>query len=225
MTVFIAQQLVFVHVPKTAGTTIRSLLESRFQPDAVFPSERLIAEHPAVYQDIQVVKDILGKSKISTPLIRSHIPYHTLLPFLPDDPTTLTMLRHPVRRTLSELYHHKRHFEIELQNTPLEELLELHPERYKPQWTYFGASLEEAIQTLHRFDWVGIQERCEESIAFMFRCIGWPPVSSVPMLNRAPDELPPISTAQLDLLIQKTLDDMVFYAQGLEIFRKRYANI
>jgi hypothetical protein len=85
-------KLFFMHIPKTAGMSMRQYLGEQYHPHEICPAERW--------------QDILGReaSLRSYCLIRGHFRYN-LRELVAPDARTLVVLRDPVRRTLSALRH------------------------------------------------------------------------------------------------------------------------
>jgi len=89
-------KLVFMHIPKTAGTTLITILDNNFQKKAIFPDQLdplLLRSYPAGY---------LGGFK----LFRGHFPLRALQ-HIPGPKFTFTMLREPRARILSQYHYHK----------------------------------------------------------------------------------------------------------------------
>src|SRR5262245_43916521 len=113
--------LYFLHIPKTAGTTFRTLLESRFRPEEVCP----------VYGRRELAGLAPGALD-SYRLFRGHLGF--LLPAVLGRPLTiLTLLREPVSTVVS-MYHffrrlpeHPLHPVIERERLTLDEFV-YHPE-------------------------------------------------------------------------------------------------
>lgn len=82
-------KLYFLHIYKTAGTTLSHLLESRFAADEVCPAHQL--EHLA-----RLPRDTLGRYR----LYRGHLGFK-LADFVPDEVLYVTLLRDPVEHVLS----------------------------------------------------------------------------------------------------------------------------
>jgi hypothetical protein len=113
--------LYFLHIPKTAGTTFRTLLESRFRPEEVCP----------VYGRPDLV-DLAPGALDGYRLYRGHLGF--LLPALVAQPlTVLTLLREPVSLVVSmyhfvrRLPHHPVYPIIERERLSLDEFLR-HPD-------------------------------------------------------------------------------------------------
>jgi hypothetical protein len=89
-------KLVFMHIPKTAGTTLITILDSNFQKRMIFPDQLdplLLRSYPAGY---------LGGFK----LFRGHFPLRALQ-HIPGPKFIFTMLREPRARILSQYHYHK----------------------------------------------------------------------------------------------------------------------
>ncbi len=221
MTVFITGQLCFIHVPKTAGTTLRSILEQHFHADAIAPRESDRKQRPECYFHLPSLVEQVGFERLHRSLlIRGHLPYHELLGVLPERPFAITLLRHPIRRALSEILHHQRHNQARFAHLSLEEMIRHHPQCYREQWRYFGATLSEAITTLETFDHVGIQEYFPDSVARLATQLHWPVPETLPIKNQADNYPSTLSLEALDLLIQALESDMEFYARALARFKK-----
>lgn len=82
--------LYFIHIPKTAGTTLIPLLDARFDADEICPAQ-LWRELVALPQES------LSRYRF----FRGHFGAGGLKPFLPESPLYLTMLRHPLPLTFS----------------------------------------------------------------------------------------------------------------------------
>jgi hypothetical protein len=82
--------LYFIHIPKTAGTTLISLLDAHFDVKDIFPAQlwKELAKLPPT--------DV-GKYR----LYRGHFGADGLKPFLPKPPVRITMLRQPIPLSLS----------------------------------------------------------------------------------------------------------------------------
>tara|TARA_B100000315_G_scaffold252780_2_gene290269 strand:+ start:1295 stop:2113 length:819 start_codon:yes stop_codon:yes gene_type:complete len=88
----VAQQIYFLHIPKTAGTSLRKVIESQFRPEEICPCSVMQELANVVRRDV---------SELATyPVIAGHMGY-TLLSLLPTPPRVITMLREPVARTIS----------------------------------------------------------------------------------------------------------------------------
>ncbi|WP_456413423.1 hypothetical protein [Thiolapillus sp.] len=107
----------FLHIPKTAGTTFRVLLENCFHMDEICPA----------YEFFQV-KQYSNEQLVRFRLFRGHMGYN-LVNYLPQAPRTLVMLRDPMERAVSHFEYirrdpaHPKHRIIHERNLGLKEYL------------------------------------------------------------------------------------------------------
>jgi len=85
--------------------------------------------------------------------------------------------------------------------------------------------LEDALDGLHRCDFVGLAERQDESVDWLARRLGWAPLTPLPMTNvtrmRLREE--EISAGALEGLRALTAMDRELYAQALRLYENRVA--
>lgn len=121
----------FVHVMKTGGTSFSELVRENFReferyPDVVLPPESDIIRRMEAYSFAsRLIEDVNAHPRLR--MVRGHVPY-AVRSLLNADYTAMTILRHPVERTLSYLNHCRR-FHREHANTPVEEI-------YEQPWFY-----------------------------------------------------------------------------------------
>tara|TARA_B100000315_G_scaffold252780_2_gene290270 strand:+ start:2287 stop:3099 length:813 start_codon:yes stop_codon:yes gene_type:complete len=85
-------QTYFLHIPKTAGTSLRSIIEEQFPKDHIAPFSYMHELANVVQRD---------KNELLTySLFAGHLG-HTLISLLPESPRVITMIREPVSRTIS----------------------------------------------------------------------------------------------------------------------------
>jgi len=167
------QRIFFIHIAKTAGTSMRQMLQIALGQRAIYPSNRDLALRADGGYPSQ--RELLG----ALPSVR---PYRVLIGHyvagimhdLPVRHRTATMLRDPVQRSLSMLAHVERHRglspEAVLDSEELcAELIADHQTRLlaaeMPREFMHPAadSLDRALRTVAALDYVGITERFEES--------------------------------------------------------------
>ena len=86
----------YLHIPKTAGTSVNAVLESYFDLDSIFQGkswQSLILHKPKNFSKIQLFSGHFG---------------YGLHRILKKKPVFLTMLRDPIQRTISDYYHIRR---------------------------------------------------------------------------------------------------------------------
>lgn len=166
----------FVHLPKTAGTTVHTVIRARC-PGALFGVRQEWKHWFAHPDEIPDAPAYLG-----------HMPYglHALLD---RELTYLTMLRHPVARAVSH-YHYLRQSPQDRSHQraagPIEDwaqdcdmnlmTLQLAGRRQGDPWLarrQDDALLGRALDNAATFTVIGFQERFDESLALMSARLGW----------------------------------------------------
>ena len=84
-------QLVFIHIPKTAGTSLRYMIEPHFGVSEICP----------LYNRGEL-EGVNSQYIERFPYIRGHIPYELMEKMLTRKRTWITMLRDPVERYISQ---------------------------------------------------------------------------------------------------------------------------
>src|SRR4051794_29871070 len=97
-------QVFFLHIPKTAGISLNHLIESHFDRDAIFPTY-------ATNDLLLLTKSTLEPYRY----FRGHIAYGILRRLLHRPPVSITMLRDPVDRALSQLAFLRENPELPIQ--------------------------------------------------------------------------------------------------------------
>jgi hypothetical protein len=186
-----AEILLFDHIGKTAGSTIRRVLWQVYGFERSFQST-VIGEHVARYHELCTRLDTEYPS-VSAIVAHTGYGLHERLPQR-HRYRLFTLLRDPVQRTLSHYY-----FEIQRgrlsASVPLVEWLEQDLERaYNVQTAFLGGLaieqhldgrpltkdrfteglLECAKASLHAYEVVGLTERFDESLLLLGRTFGWP---------------------------------------------------
>lgn len=117
----------FVHVMKTGGTSFADLLRANFPdreryPDYYLPPGTNIMRRMEAYMHVPQIVDDINALGEQFRIVRAHVPY-AVRELLTGRFVAMTLLRHPVERTLSYLKH-CRHYHREHENLALEEIYE-----------------------------------------------------------------------------------------------------
>lgn len=208
-------RIYFQHVPKTAGTTLRNHLILQMGDGRVAPMLRSISFADAMLE--------YGSFDVVTGHIAA-IPGDRL----PTNRTCITLLRDPLDRALSEFFFtttvHTSGVRVGARfNCRVDEWVATRTDsdvavlnaHMHALWAFgFGEprvpSIEERIRAakaaLDAFDFVGVQDELEESIAMLDFRMGWPALDTLPVDNPTPSrpataDLAPRTRARLlDLL-------------------------
>lgn len=182
----------FIHIPKTAGTSFRTMLEGYFKGTEIFPAraDRLKAAHLG-YPNMKEYLALSEAQKAEIQLFAGHLPYGTGKQLAPEL-KMLTFLRDPRERFISHVnYIHKNRLKKN-KNQSLEEtydelkvsLRNFHI-RYLAddkgdQLYYFrraakidDKALTQAKEHLASCAFIGISERFTESIYMAEKAFGW----------------------------------------------------
>jgi hypothetical protein len=95
-----------VHLQKTAGTSLRDRFRATFDPEAIYPNA---SDGPVGHSVVSVshLLDRWAQRRSQLRVIAGHFPLSTV-ELLGADFVTLSVLRHPVDRTLSYLRHQRQ---------------------------------------------------------------------------------------------------------------------
>jgi len=219
---------IFLHIPKTGGTTLRTVIRTQYPVEARFE-----IEHYDVPGSVDRLLGLDSDAQSKIRMIYGHHPFgiHSVFP---GDWRYLTVLREPAERILSH-YHYvirtpllRQHREIVEANFTLKEYVSRAPgARFfnNGQTRYLGASnflregvatrasLERAKDNLGRsFSVVGTTTRFDESLILMKRALGWDwPVyesRQVSPIKRSKDDLAP---DELDMIMELNDLDVQLY--------------
>lgn len=176
--------LLFLHLPKTAGTTLNRILEWQYNPLSIFTIDpyriRATAERLAQLSESR---------RRSIRVIRGHF-YYGLHDILPQGGTYITILRDPVARLFSSYYFvqrrplHPLHRKVKGGRISVEDFIRLTLHRQNLQCRMIagikgGEEIDErALEKAKRhladtFSVVGISDRFEESLMLMAATFGW----------------------------------------------------
>jgi len=188
-----AVRFFFVHLQKTAGTTLFRRLRHHFGPDGVYPTPIYQGDIEATL-DVDLLVERFAAHREQIRVVTGHFPLCTT-ELLDAEFVTFTLLREPVERALSFL-RHQRQIDPRFAGAPLEEIyatplfrdglvrnhmvrmLSLTVEEMTAgALTQVGvddARLERAKQNLvERIDVVGIQEEFEAFCLLLTERFGW----------------------------------------------------
>jgi len=181
------ETLIFLHVYKAAGTTLRKIIENNYDPSNLYTVS--IAERKSFSQ----FKELSDCERREFAIVQGHVRFglHELVP----RPTTyLTMLRDPVDRVLSDYFFilrapiHPLYERVALGNVTLRDYIrgkmslsvdngQVRVLCGEPDVAYGNCSrdmLEEAKHNLEEyFSVVGLAERFDESVMLIKRTFGW----------------------------------------------------
>ena len=95
--------VIFVHIPKTAGTTLRHIIQHQFKPNNIFEFYNLEKRQNRVTTGVEKLKSLSDSQKNAIKFVSGHAGFG-LHQFLQQPYTYITVLRDPVARIIS--YYH-----------------------------------------------------------------------------------------------------------------------
>jgi len=246
------EQLLFLHIPKTAGTSLIRLLDQHFVEDELCP-----VDWPERY----LLREIKAEEIKRARFVRGHFEFNYVIKMFERSPRVLTMLRDPVERFVSEFEHlrrivtgEERPAGINLSNSVLERdkiLRARYPEiadgrmgleeflerpdltkwlvgtyvRILGWWRKREVALRRVRTT---FEFVGITEEFERSIELLSYLLGLPAPQQIWRLNRAPQQRKRGERWDLSADLRKRIEelvtqDMEIYVAARERFERDYA--
>jgi hypothetical protein len=200
-----------VHIPKTAGGTVDSILTGAFSKTAVGNAGNHLRNPERGVRKISRISDRPGSwetwERTGGRVLTGHAPYSAFLDAVPANARYVTFVRNPIDRVLSHYYRHfHRHRSrparrvkeqrggAKVKTESLEQaMVEMRLPQMRNLATRFlcthqspdtelsPAALDEAKANLRKFAFVGIQERFEESAVMLQRALG---IWCVPYLTR-----------------------------------------
>jgi hypothetical protein len=244
----------FLHIPKTAGTTLNAILASQYSPDEtreimmrgmswLVPRPRLVPKPLISFSKIWRLKSTLRYGR-TVRMIHGHFDL-SIKPVLPDDVRLFTFLRDPVERAISHYYHYRRQTGDPIQPVAMKSTLEewvrdcglvemdngqtrrLAGEMNLPCGRVTQELLERAKASLARnFAVVGLTERFEESLILLQRAFGWPLHRFA--LRNVGDDRPrrdEVSEETLKAIEDRNRHDLELYRFACELFEQAASGI
>lgn len=218
---------IFVHVPKTAGSTLRTVILENYQPDHV------LSLHGDPKEVLVSCAAQIGKTN-SYRFIQGHVPYGVHRFLNVGGERYFTFLRDPVSRFLSEIAHVVRHPDVSFHSVLADPSLSkdevisraLDICYFRNTMVHFISGtfstetislsqLGAAIDNLWRFEFVGLAEEFELSLLLMGKKLGWRHL--VPQkCNVRPEGAEPVDTALKTRLDRALAYDRMLYVIAQE---------
>ena len=179
--------IAFVHIPKTAGSTLTTMMEVQYSPAQTYK-----IHYDGSRKQVRRLKEALSRRRDSLRIVRGHMDF-AWNALMPPDTRFFTILRDPVERVISHYYQYRRKQDSpihalamrssllqwvrdcgidEMDNGQTRRLAGAMP---LPCGEISSETLEKAKANLaSRFVVVGLTERFDESQVLLHRAFGWP---------------------------------------------------
>lgn len=220
--------LIFLHIPKTAGTTLNRIIEWQYNPLTIFTMDPY-----RIRATPERLKKLSEQRRRRLRVVRGHL-YYGVHEYLPQGATYITMLREPVARFFSAYYFlqrrplHPMHRKVTTERIGVEDFIRLTPHRQNLQCSLLAGVknngicderiLEQAKENLVKsFSVVGICERFEESLMLIAKTFDW----NVPFYeNRKVSKTrrPAVDPAAIEMIREHNRLDLELYDFGKSLF-------
>lgn len=214
--------VIFLHVPKTAGTTLNRLIEWEY------PVRQMYSVDPVLFKwSSNHLRKYSAARLKGFRMFKGHMLFG-LHEILPQPATYITVLREPVDRVLSAFYFmrtyklHPLYWKMRREKWTLEDFIHRSPRTNVQCKIIAGAEYEKpcteeicarAMSNIEQhFSVVGLSERFEESLALMKLRYGWKLASySSFNVTRARPKKRDLPQSTLDLIREKNSYDVALY--------------
>jgi len=220
--------IIFLHLPKTGGVTLRTTLKWKYAPD--------ILSFETLTKPAESLAEVPLNQRRKARVLTGHLHYG-VHEYMPQRCDYITLLREPIARVISYYYYilghakHWRHAELVRSHITLEEFVRTSVERgiendqtrmlsgrgagELDAGTLGRKALDEAKRNLERFLVVGVTERFDESFILIRRALGWKlPLYVTANVSTGPK---PASEAAVESIRQRNQLDLELYAFAREL--------
>lgn len=231
------QSVIFLHIPKTAGSTISSIIERSYPQKAISSQYQI--------DRIREFKNIPESQRKQFQLIRGHF-FFGIHQLLPQPCTYFTFLRDPVERVISDYYYIRRHENhpfhqtVISQQMSLEDLIirgEYHPDNCQTRYLSgigkmivpHGQSTQEMLELAKKnirehFSMVGLVEDFDKSLLLLQKIFGWKNIFYI-IRNKTKERLlkEKISQETLSIIQKYNKLDLELYDYAKQLFQELVA--
>ncbi|MBM7691248.1 hypothetical protein JOC77_000653 [Peribacillus deserti] len=211
---------VFLHIPKTGGTTLNQIFRKQYQIFEFF-------DHDSLEYKVIKLDQLTEEQKKQIKAVAGHYSYGIHEEFSQSF-TYFTMLRDPVNRVIS-LYYFLRDYPgyERLQTMSLEEYVIKEDEAHNGQTVLISGSLEnpdleKAKERLKKFAMVGITEKFNESLFLLQKTFDWKDIlyrkENITMNRPSRDEIP---TDVINLIKQYNSLDIELYEFAKKLYQEK----
>jgi len=223
----------FLHIPKTAGTSFRIAIEKLYSPEDFFPNKAEIKNNKGQYPSFDSLKNLDINRIRKIRFIAGHYTKSSSNK-VPHNYTYITFFRKPEERIISNLIHFKAN-DKRCENMSLNEIFEARKNgivdlqikyilddlrQYQKLKALSKEEFSNQIEKeLQKIDFIGIKEKLDESIDFFNKCYGFK-IEHLKNQNPKKIDLEP-SPVLLKKIKQVTEYENLLYEAAISIFEKR----
>ncbi|MEB3100425.1 sulfotransferase family 2 domain-containing protein [Ferviditalea candida] len=217
--------LLFLHVHKTGGTTLRSIINKQYPAEEclfLYDQEHDMSNGKYPPNKLEGIRCIYG---------HFHFGIHR---FIPQPSTYITMLRDPVERVVSLYYHVTQNrmdpIHEQVKNMSMLEFASANNREFNNSdlQTYlisgvYPPDLERAKKNMQKhFSVVGITEMFDESLKLMQKKLGWHDISYT-KINQTANRLPlqSIEKKVIDQIVSRNTLDIQLYRYAQQLLKKQ----
>jgi hypothetical protein len=216
--------VVFVHIRKTAGKTLRRLLYRQYRRPNTRHTRNYFTEPGRAFDS---TRELATSPPPELRVLHGHMLFWPELAW-PSGTRFFTMLRDPVERTISHYYwlrtrsaRFAKTLEEAVSDGTIHDNLQTRviSAEMPPFAELRETALESALERLDRFDVIGFAERFDESLALLTRAFGWRWML-YRRVNLTPNRKPrsEIEPETLELIERHNALDMELYQRARERF-------
>lgn len=236
--------LIFLHIPKTAGSTFHMILNARYKKKAI----RNVFGSRYSEPEIKAFIEESAGDKQAIKLLKGHMPFglHT---YLPQRAKYISILRDPVERVISQYYYIKKnvnnplHEQVEQGGMSLTEFVEsgISIGMNNGQCRFINGDIDEygfndcddvllqkvKQHLVEHFIWIGLTERFDESVLLLSKILNWPSPpyyirENVSKIRKTTNE---ISDASIDTIKHYNRLDIALYEYANQWLNEEIAKI
>lgn len=221
----------FIHIPKTAGTSMRLMLYDIFEQESILPNLQDLKSSSGGYPPFADLLALVNDhQKKNIKLVMGHYPFLPNALFF-NPPQIFTFLREPIARTVSNLFHLKK-YKAENYKRSLEEVFDLNPRQMQnTQVRYLAGSIHKkdmekrelniALYNLRNCRFVGITEQFEDSIEMLENLFDWKFPERVRTNVNYTDKKKELSADLMEKIVEANKLDVELYKKALILFEEK----
>jgi len=238
------KKLIFLHIPKTAGSTFHMILNKRYKPHEIKNLFGSRYSEPEIKSFIEAPVE----TKKNIRLLKGHMPYG-MHNYLPDESKYISVLRNPVERVISQYYYIKKntynplHNQVEKDGMSISEFVSsgisvgmnnghcrfLNGDLDEYKFNQCDDILLDQVKENIRknFIWLGLTERFDESVLVLSKLLGWksPPYYIRENVSKNRKSRDSISKEEISIIEEYNSLDMNLYSFANEMLDKQIQEI